>query len=216
MEIRTKGQLFKVSKTVLAKHSEYFETCLNGQFKEADKGVVEFDDEVDPKYLALYIGLAYSHSTLVPHDSPTFAEYPEACAPKTPLRDFIEVYKLCDRFLSTDMAAYMKKCINTAIGDGHRALFRTGSDHFLQKVLTRDFADGFEALEMGNAPQRAMGVTLVKYFCEGISYRAWINHSEDVRDRPNFVANVSRGYALQLAELQASRKMLKRKELKGP
>ncbi|CAM1507405.1 Fc.00g070460.m01.CDS01 [Cosmosporella sp. VM-42] len=216
VELKARGETFKVSKAVLVKHSEYFETCLNGQFKEADKGAVEFDGEVDPKYLALYIGVSYSHSTLVPHDSPTFAEYPEACTPNTPLKDFIEVYKLCDRFLSHKMREFMAKCIKKYIGDGHRALFRTDKDHFMQKYLMREFADGFEALDLRDKLQREMGVTLISYFCEGISYMSWANDSEEVSDRPRFVANVSRRFALQLAELQISRKAMKRKELKGP
>ncbi|KAF7562053.1 hypothetical protein G7046_g2094 [Stylonectria norvegica] len=213
VELKAKGETFSVSKLVLTKNSEYFESCLNGQFQEAAKGVVQFDDDVDPRYLALYIGLAYSHSTIVPHTPPAPAANPEASAPKTRLRDYIEVYKLCDRFISTTMASFVSQCINTAIVDGHRALFRASSDDGIQKVHMRDFADGYEALEQGHEGQKDIALKLIAYFCEGIHYRAWINFMVEVADCPCFVAHVSRGFAMKLAELTQLRK-LKRKELK--
>ncbi|KAF7544006.1 hypothetical protein G7Z17_g10294 [Cylindrodendrum hubeiense] len=214
VELKTRGETFKVSKSVLTKHSEYFEGCLTGQFQEASKGVVQFGDDVDPRYLALYIGLAYSHSTIVPHTPPPPAESPESSAPKTPLRDFVEVYKLCDRFLSPVMASFIEKCIKTAIGDGHRALFRTEADEVIQKALMRDFADAYEALEPGHAEQNDLGAIMVTYFCDGVSFQAWMSCMEEIMDRPRFVGHVSRGFASKLAVLQGAR--LKRKELKGP
>ncbi|KPM44804.1 hypothetical protein AK830_g1719 [Neonectria ditissima] len=213
VELRTRGETFKVSKSVLTKHSEYFEGCLTGKFQEANKGVVQFDDDVNSRYLALYIGLAYSHSSIVPHTPPPPSEAPEASAPKTPLRDFVEVYKLCDRFLSPVMASFIEQCIETAIGDGHRALFRTESDDGVQKALMRDFADAYEALQPGHVKQTELGVVMINYFCEGVSFRAWIACMEEVMDRPRFVGHVSRGFASKLGSLGTK---LRRKELKGP
>lgn len=214
VELKTRGETFKVSKSVLTRHSEYFEGCFTGQFLEANKGVVQFDDDVDPRYLALYIGLAYSHSSIVPHTPPPPAESPESSAPKAPLRDFIEVYKLCDRFLSPTMASFIEKCIKTAIGDGHRALFRTEADETIQKALMRDFADAYEALEPGHAEQSDLCNLMITYFCDGVSFEAWISCMEEIMDRPRFIGHVSRGFASKLAALQGAR--LKRKELKGP
>lgn len=216
MEIKARDETFQASKNVLSRHSEYFSKCLNGPFEEANKGVVEFDEDVDPKYLALYIGLAYSHSTLVPHVQPPSAESPEAGNPGTALKDFIEVYKLCDRFISPRLGDYISKCIDTAIGDGHRALFRTKGDRDLQKILMREFADGFEALVLGQRKQDEIAAKLILYFCEGVDYRAWADYSDELRDRPQFIGYVSRGFAAKLAELESTRKMNKRKELKGP
>lgn len=216
VEIKVRNETFSVSKNVLSRHSEYFNKCLNGPFEEATKGVVEFEEDMDPKYLALYIGLTYSYSTLVPHVQPPSAESPEAGTPNTALKDFVEVYKLCDRFISPPLADYISKCIDTAIGDGHRALFRTRSDDSLQNIIMREFADGYEALVPGHLRQGEIGVKLIKYFCEGVDYRAWVHRSELLSDSPRFVAHVSRGLAEKLAELEGSRKILKRKELKGP
>lgn len=214
-EMKAGGESFKVSKAVLCKHSEYFETCFNGEFSEARKGIVQFED-VDPKYLALYVGLCYSFSTLVPHAPPPFSETPEATAPETPLKDYVEVYKLCDRFLSVKMADYMIKCIDKSIGDGHRALFRVTTDDAIQKMLMRDFADGYEALDDRHARQVELAAVMVRYFCDGVRYTAWREFGDEVKDRPRFVAHVSRMFADKLAELQATKKMMRRKELGGP
>lgn len=173
---------------------------------------MQFED-VDPKYLALYIGLCYSYSSLVPHAPPPFSNTPEATAPEAPLRDYVEVYKLCDRFLSAKMADYMIQCIYKSIGDGHRALFRVTADDAIQKMLMRDFADGYEALD---ERQVELAGVMVRYFCEGVSYAAWREFGDEVRDRPRFVAHVARMFADKLAELQAARKAMKRKEMTGP
>ncbi|KAH7160080.1 hypothetical protein B0J13DRAFT_616863 [Dactylonectria estremocensis] len=214
VELRVRGETFRISKSVITKHSEYFEASFNGKFQEATQGAVQFEDDVDPRYLALYIGLAYSHSSIVPHTPPPPAESPEATAPKTPLRDFVEVYKLCDRFISPIMACFIEKCIKTAIGDGHRALFRTDADLVIQKALMRDFADAYEALEPGHTEQSDLGDLMITYFCEGVNFHAWISSMEEVMDRPRFVGHVSRGFAFKLASLQGTK--LRRKELKGP
>ncbi|KAF4978908.1 hypothetical protein FZEAL_4794 [Fusarium zealandicum] len=215
VELKAKGESFRVAKRVLTKNSEYFEGCFNGQFSEAKKGVVDFEDEIEPQYLGLYIGLAYSHSSIVPHGAPRPSKFPEAEAPKTPMRDYVEVFKLCDRFISPAMGNYIERCIDVAIGDGHRALRRTQADEGMQKVLIRDFADGYEALEMVHDAQKQIGDRMMLYFCEGVSYSSWVASMEEVMDRQRFVGHVSRGFADTLKALQEARK-LKRKELAGP
>ncbi|KAF9767683.1 hypothetical protein IL306_015107 [Fusarium sp. DS 682] len=214
VDLKVKGDTLQVAKHVLTKNSEYFEGCLNGRFAEAKKGVVEFDD-IEPRYLALYIGLAYSHSSIVPHSHPRPSQSPEATPIMTPMRDYVEVYKLCDRFISPTMGEFIVRCIDVAIGNGHRALYRTEADQGTQKLYMRDFADGYEALNMEHSGQAEMGDRMVTYFCEGVSYKAWIETMEELRDRPKFVGHVSRGFATKLQELQAGRK-LRRKEWAGP
>jgi hypothetical protein len=216
VELKVKGETFQVAKNVLTKNSDYFESCLNGRFAEAKKGGVEFNDEdIEPRYLALYIGLAYSHSSIVPHAHPRPAQSPEATPIKTPMRDYVEVYKLCDRFISPSMGEFIARCIDVAIGNGHRALYRTDTDQGTQKLFMRDFADGYEALNMQHSSQAELGGRMITYFCEGVSYKAWIETMEELRDRPNFIGHVSRGFATKLQELQAGRK-LRRKEWAGP
>ena len=196
---------------VLCKHSEYFDTCLNSEFSEARKGIIQFDD-IDPKYLALYIGVCYTYSTLVTPAAPAFATNPELSAPATPMKDYVEVYKLCDRFLSSSIAVDIVKSIEKCIGDGHRALFRSAHDRSLQKRLMRDFADGYEALNLEHAKQSDMAKTLITYFSDGVDYMAWVEDSEELKYRPRFVAEVSRAFAAKLQIL----KPRKRKELLGP
>ncbi|TFB02948.1 hypothetical protein CCMA1212_005412, partial [Trichoderma ghanense] len=213
-QIICKNETFKVHMSVIKQHSEYFDTCLNKPFAEAD-GVVRFDD-IEPRYMAFYLGVAYSYSSILPHTPPAPSENPEAKALRTPLRDFIEVYKLCDRFLSLKMGDFMLKCIRTSIGDGHRALFRSAADKDQQKALMRDFADGYEALEQGHAVQNELSERIIEYFVEGVSYDAWDEYMEEVMNRPRFVAQVSKGFARKLAEALAARHKVKRKELGGP
>ncbi|KAF5550507.1 hypothetical protein FNAPI_7710 [Fusarium napiforme] len=216
VELKVKGEIFRVAKNVLTKNSEYFEGCFNGRFDEAKRGGVNFDDEdMEARYLGLYIGVAYSHSSIVPHAPPRPAQNPEAAPIKTPMRDYVEVYKLCDRFISPSMGDFISRCIDVAIGNGHRALHRTEADQGTQKLLMRDFADGYEALDMRHSSQVEIGDRMITYFCEGVSYKAWIETMEDLRDRPKFIGHVSRGFATKLQELQASRK-LRRKEWAGP
>ncbi|KAH7235280.1 hypothetical protein B0J15DRAFT_152089 [Fusarium solani] len=220
IELKVKGETFQVAKSVLTKTSEYFDGCLNSQFVEAKKRVIDFgdgDDDIQPRYLGLYLGVAYSHVSMVPHTTPRPATNPEMTAARTPLREWVEVYKLCNRFISTKMGDYIEECIDVAIGDGHRALFRTHGDEAIQRLLMRDFAAAYEALYQENVAQRDMGNRMVSYFCEAVSYGVWSNSmtTGTLDDHPRFVAHVSRGFALKLLQLEGSRK-LKRKELSGP
>jgi len=152
---------------------------------------------------------------MVAMSAPASTPNPQTKADRTPLKDFVEVYKLCDRFVSPVLAEYISSCINTAIGDGHRALFRIPLDGTLQQGLIQDFADGYEALELAHPKQKMMGDTMIDYFCEGVSYAAWDTHMEKVADRPRFVGSVSRGFARRLQELKTARR-LKRREMTGP
>ncbi|KAM0433252.1 hypothetical protein ACHAPT_004125 [Fusarium lateritium] len=219
IELKVKGETFQVAKSVLTKNSEYFDGCLNGHFVEAKKRVIDFgdDDDIHPRYLGLYIGVAYSHSSMVPHTTPRPAKDPETTTARTPLREWIEVYKLCDRFISAQMGEYIEECIDVAIGDGHRALYRTQADEGTQRTLMRDFATAYEALIMENVAQCDIGNRMVSYFCEAVSYGAWYSSVEIgiMEDYPKFVAHVSRGFALKLKQLEGGRKF-KRKEMTGP
>ncbi|KFA63917.1 hypothetical protein S40285_03770 [Stachybotrys chlorohalonatus IBT 40285] len=214
VELRVAGEVFKVHRCVLTQHSEYFEACLKQHFAEAD-GIVRFED-IEPKYLAFFIGVAYSYSSIVPHTPPVASEHPEARGAQTPLRDFVEVYKLCDRFICTSMAEFMTRCIHTAIGDNHRALFRSAFDENQQKFLMRDFADAYEALNPDHKPQQVLRDLIVDYFCDGVNFSVWDECMTDVLDCPNFVAHVSRGFAKRLHVVQTANRKMKRKERTGP
>lgn len=157
-------------RSVLTKSSEYFDRCLKEPWAES-QGIITFDD-IDPKFLALYVGVAYAHSSMVPMAAPPSSANPQATGVRTPLKDLVEVYKLCDRFVSPILVDYIARCIDTAIGDGHRALFRGQSDESLQLCHITDFADGYEALEMLHLKQKTMGDTMIHYFCEGVSHAA--------------------------------------------
>ncbi|PHH92062.1 hypothetical protein CDD83_9088 [Cordyceps sp. RAO-2017] len=106
--------------SILTLHSEYFEACLgDAAFVEAAEKVIRFDD-IEPKYLGYYLGLAASFSSIAPHAPPESAQP----GPETPLRDQVEVYKLYDRFLSAHIGDLMLAYIYASIGCGHRALLR--------------------------------------------------------------------------------------------
>lgn len=218
VELRAKSEVFHVAKSVLTKNSEYFEKCLSGSFIEAKQGIVDFsnDPKIESRYLALYIGLAYSHSSIAPHTPPRPAESPETMAARTPIRDYIEVYKLCNFFVSDTMGEFMMRCLDVAMYDGHRALYRTESDEGMQKLLMRDFADGYEVLNMEQHRQSEMGEKMVYFFCGGVSFKAWMDNVAELMDRPRFVAAVSSGFAMKLRELESRYKGTKRKELSGP
>lgn len=213
VEIHVQGETLMVHRNILTAHCEYFSRCLKEPWTES-QGVITFTD-IEPKYLALFIGVAYSHSSIVPMAPPVSCANPQAQTPKTPLRDFVEVYKLCDRFISPVMGDYIEKCIKIAIGDGHKALYRSPGDDAQQQSLTRYFADGYEAFELCHPKQKVLADTLLEYFCEGVGYGSWHTGMEEVCDRPRFVAGVSRGFAKKLEELKASRKVRKR-ELNVP
>lgn len=214
VDLVVKGDVFSVHKSVLTKHSEYFEACLSKPFAEAADNVIRFDD-IEPRYLGYYLGLAASYSSIVPHTAPVPLQHPEARGRQVSMRDFVEVYKLCDRFISTKMADFMKQCINTSIADAHRALFRDVSQ-VQQMAMIREFADAFEALEVEHPAQIQLGATMIMYFCEGIDYAAWDSCVDLVMDRPRFVSQVSRGFARNLAAAATSRSKLRRKELPIP
>lgn len=214
VKIITKDATLRASREVLTKHSEYFSRCLQQPYTEAD-GVVRLDD-IDAKHMGYYIGLAYSYSSIAPHAPPRPADNPESSAPRQPLRDLVEVFKLCDRFISPQIADFVVACIKTAIGDGHRALYRSHTDDGLQTILMRDFADGYEALEMDHEGQNELGELMVLYFSSGVRYTAWNKCMKDIVDRPGFIGAVSCTFARKLAECTPSVKRLRRKEMAGP
>jgi hypothetical protein len=216
VEITVKGQVLVAHRNVLSKNSEYFARCLSteSQWAESKQGAIVFDD-IEPKYMALFIGVAYSHTSIAPLAPPVPAANPLTRAPPTAMVDFVEVYKLCDRFISTAMADYMTKCIKIAIIDNHRSLFRSWGEPNTQRSVTRDFADGYEALEMNHPTQHALGDLMIAYFCAGVNYETWSIIIDQFQDRPNFIAKVSGGLASLLHDLQNAKK-LKRKELVSP
>lgn len=214
IELVVRGETLCVHRHVLTKNSEYFEKCLKEPWEEAHKGSVTFDN-IEPNYLALFVGVAYSHSSLVPVHPPQTAENPQCRKDRTPMKDLVEVFKLCDRFICSRMADFMTKCIYVAISDGHRALFKADTDQSLQKEFMRDFADGYEAFEMCHPPQKEMAERLIEYFSSGIAFDTWASTLEELgleKDRPRFVGAVSRAFATKLGELQRGRK-LRRREL---
>lgn len=215
IDIVVKDEVFSVHKSVLTKHSEYFEACLSKPFAEAADKVVFFDD-IEPRYLGYYLGLAASYSSIVPHSAPVPLQIPEARGRQVSMQDFVEVYKLCDRFISSEMGEFRIQCVKTSIGDADRALYHAGSDLAQQNITIREFADAFEALDLDHPAQAALGATMTVYFCEGIDYAAWDASVDGVMDRPRFVCQVSRGFARKLAAATSSRSKLKRKELPCP
>lgn len=214
VSIKVKDDIFSVHGTVLSQHSEYFQATAKPCYKESG-GEIAFDN-IDPKYFALFLGVAYSYSSIVPHATPAPAANPEAQVQRTPLRDYVEVYKLCDRFICPTIAAYMLRCINSLIGDRHRAMFRAPLDEAQQLWCMKDFADAFEALELNHLTQRELGDLMIQYFCEGVYFRTWQSSAEELGNRPAFVLRVSSYFAGKLALMMEQRSKIRRKELKPP
>ncbi|KAJ6445503.1 acetyltransferase [Purpureocillium lavendulum] len=215
IEIKVKSETFTIHKSILTKNSEYFDTCLNRPYAEAWDNRVEFDD-IEPKYMAYYLGLAASYSTIVPHSPPSPLDNPEAEPRRAPMRDYVEVYKLCDRFMSKEMGDFIVECLYAAIGDGHRALYRSQADTGLQKIVTNDFADAFEALLREHPRQAQLGDLMIRYFADGVNYKSWMECVDEVMNRPHFVGHVSKRFAFKLADQADSRGKIRRRELRGP
>lgn len=199
-----------VHKHVLTKSSEYFRSVFKKPFAES-KGAVIFSD-IEPRYLALFVGVAYQHSSLVPATPPTQAEAPQTRLKHVCIRDYIEVYKLCDRFICHEMGKYIDKCTDVAMRDSHRVMFRDQSES-THKQMMRNFADGYEALELGHSEQARIADRLLTLFCGAIKFAAWVATLHEVMDRPRFVAEVSKRFATKLRELATARKFT-RKEIK--
>lgn len=212
--IKVKEEEFSVHGCVLSQHSEYFKATTKACYKESG-GEIAFDN-IDPKYFALFLGVVYSYSSIVPHVPPAPVANPEAQGQRTPLRDYVEVYKLCDRFICPTIAAYILCCIRALIGDRHRALFRSPLDKSQQLWCMNDFADAFEALETNHLEQRKLGDLMIEYFCEGVHFRIWESSAEELEGKAMFISRVSRYFAGKLALILEQRTKLKRKELKPP
>ncbi|OAA72791.1 BTB/POZ-like protein [Akanthomyces lecanii RCEF 1005] len=212
--VKVKDEEFNVHKAVLIQHSHYFKASTQTCYDESG-GEITFDN-IDPKYFALFLGVAYSYSSIVPHGTPIPAANPEAQSQRTPMRDYVEVYKLCDRFVCPIIAPYILQCILALIGDRHRALYRSALDKVQQLWCTDDFADAFEALEQNHGEQKKLGELMIEYFCEGVNFRSWEVSEAEMESRPAFVLRVSQYFASKLALLLEQRTKLKRKELKIP
>lgn len=214
IEITVDDETFLVHKGVVVQNSEYFATSMKEYFTESD-GHFTFTD-ISPKYFALFVGVLYSYSSLVPHAPPQPAQNPEVMAKRTMMRDYVEVYKLCDRFLCPEIAVFIRGCINTAIGNGHRALFRSWEDTAQQISIAKDFGAAYEALDQDQEDQASMGLVLIRYYYEGMAYKKWGAVVKELGDMPKFVTSVSVGLALKLSDMCHLKVRPRRKELLGP
>jgi hypothetical protein len=196
-----------VHKAVLTKSSEYFQSAFKKPFTES-RGTVTFTD-IEAKYLALFVGVAYQHAALVPATAPTQSEAPQTKLNHTCIKDFVEVYKLCDRFICHDMTRYIDKCLDVAMLDGHRAMFLDTGNPLHQQMM-RNFADGYEALELLHSEQARIGDRLLTLFCGAIKYSTWAESMDKITDRPRFVAEVTKRFATKLSELSRARKFSRR------
>ena len=213
VDLIAKGETLSCHRKILTDNSEYFERCLRKPWEEAHRGAITFDN-VEPCYLALFVGVAYAHCSLVPVQPPTVADNPQCKKDRTPMRDLVEVWKLCDRFVAAKMGHFVQRCLGVAIADGHRAMFRAHTDENLHKALTRDFADGYEALEMNLPAQKALSEKMIEYFAGSINYDFWATSMADVqKDRPRFVTAVGRSFSTKLGELIKGRKHRRREML---
>jgi hypothetical protein len=213
VEINAKGEILCANRCVLAKNSDYFATAFKTPYSEAN-GEVQFDD-IEPKYMAYFIGVAYNHSSIAPVTPPGPSQNPELSSARTPLRDYIEVYKLCDRFVCPTMAQFMIRCICVCIGDNHCALFRSCSDEGLQRTVMTDFAQGYEALDLAHGSQSRLGALLIQYACQAVlasNWERWVDENKVTFGV--FLAAVSVYWLKQLGECQS--KKWKRKELRSP
>jgi hypothetical protein len=134
-------------------------------------GTIQFGEDVNPLYLAYYIGVSYSFSSIVPHTPPAPAANPEAHTPSTSLRDFVGVHQLCDRFLAKEpVMDFIAQCCRTSIGNNHRALYRSPRDDDLHQKVMRDFAEAFEVLHGTNPREEPLKQEIIQYFVEGVDY----------------------------------------------
>lgn len=195
---------------MLTRSSEYFQSAFKKPFNES-RGTVTFTD-IEPRHLALFVGVAYQHSALAPATPPTQSDAPQTRVSHASIRDYVEVYKLCDRFICHDMAKYIDKCLDVVMLDSHRAMFHDYGDP-LQHQMMRNFSDGYEALEVTHSEQARIAERLLTLFCGAINYSTWAESTDMIADRPRFVVEVSKRFATKLGDLNKARKFT-RKEIK--
>lgn len=215
MEIETSGETLLTHRQVLIKTSEYFDKCLKPPFRES-QGRITFQD-IAPKYLALYIGLAYKHASIGSLTAPDFGvnkvERMRETGVTGKMLDFVEVYKLCDRFVSHELGEWAQGAITGIIKSMHSILLGWQQDAGLQKMWMKEVAEAYEALELGSSVQTKMGENMVLYFGESINHKVWMDNAGELEDKRRFVLAVSQYFAGRLAQALAT-KRIKRALLK--
>ncbi|KAF4122366.1 hypothetical protein GMORB2_7358 [Geosmithia morbida] len=122
------------------------------------------------------------HYTLSKEDNPS-------------LRELVEVWALCDRFICAQLGDYMATCIKTAVNDCHCLLLNFPNGTGNQKNVTCRFADGYDALGLAHQIQERFEKLFVEYFCGSMSYNTYVDLAADIKDRQSFILSVSRGFA---------------------
>lgn len=205
------GATFVLDRRVAGQSSAYFATALNGRFTESKDGIIRFDD-IDPFYFNLFVGSLYSFSSGLPIVAPRPSNTPSS-GPRKPMREYVELYKLCDRFLCDKMADFMYDCLCTSISERHRVLFKLQENHTEQCALAKDFADAYEALDLGHPTQQRLGDCMIKYFTSGMSLSKWTDVSLSLQHHAGFLRQVSCFMATTLDFIYTRRSRRARKEL---
>lgn len=213
VNIFAKGQKLVAHRAILTKNSGYFASCFKECWEESRQGLVTFDD-IEHRYMAQFLSVAYSLSSPIPNEPKKSAPGPDL-PNGVSLRDLIEVHKLCDRFICPKMTSYVNAHISTVIAGGHRGLMIFKDNIPYQKQLIQSFSDAYEALDLDIPAQNEIGDALAHHFCEGISYTLFQDAFEDFKDKPNFLWRVSQEFANKLEYLQTTKKF-RRKELAAP
>lgn len=202
---------FAIDRKVAEQSSAYFATALNGRFAEAKDGIIRVDD-VEPQYFDLFVRSLYSFSSGLPIVAPRPTNTPQS-GPRKPMREYVEIYKLCDRFLCKRMADFMHDCLCTSISERHRMLFKWQENHTEQCELAEDFADAYEALDLGHPTQQILGERMIKYFTGGMSLSKWPDVSLSLQHHTEFIRQVSCLMATTLDFIYLTRSRRGRKEL---
>ena len=204
-------QTFTIDRTVAEQSSAYFATALNGRFAESKDGIIRLDD-VEPEYFALFVRSLYSLGSGLPIVAPRPSDNLSR-GPRKPMREYVEMYKLCDRFMCKNMGDFIYNCLCTSITERHRMLFRWSELQTIQVELAQDFADAYEALEAGHSTQNTLRERLMEYFCGGMALSHWPETSCSLQDYPEFIRQVSCFTANALNFIYTNRSRRRRKEL---
>ncbi|KAF9871410.1 hypothetical protein CkaCkLH20_11057 [Colletotrichum karsti] len=159
------GKTFRFNKAMLTKNSEYFRACLtNASFTEGQTSTIDFDDDIDPEHLGIYLHLVYSKATgFEVH----LASLQNLSEPRD-LRALVKVYQLADRFLNEDLRLDMANLIlNTADKLAHKDAGGLLMTEEKRIWWLKNFKNGFEALDKHNPDQIRLRCDLAAAFARG-------------------------------------------------
>jgi hypothetical protein len=202
VQIGSSGQEYLLSKAMLCKHSKYFATMFNGDFKEGQENTAHldlFEGVVSIRSFELLIQWMYVEQVIVAKVTPS--EQIEALVEFARLADFCQVQGVED-LLAERIKAVMSAGTQPAPKNGWSAIANYRPPDTNTYRITSRAVRWASALAQGHAVRKMLATAAVEGFLRGIEH----NHRffKEIQEITGFGADVLNAVESCLSTLRVS------------